>query len=602
MPTGSRSRPSSPSPARRASTPSAARRRGRPSPSRRNSSLPTRGGRRIYDIGQNIAGYVRLDVAGDLPAGASFRLRHAERLDTDGSLYVANLRAAVATDVFVARGGRPESFKPHFTFHGFQYVELTLPPEIAPERVTLTAIAVHSDLPITGTFACGHPMLDRLASNLAWSQRGNFLSVPTDCPQRDERLGWTADAQVFWRTAGYNMDVSAFFAKWMEDIADAQLPDGAFTDIAPSKPLNPYRQHAQPGAPGWGDGAIIMAWEHYLRYGDRDLPERHYPRFVAWMEHIARANPDRLRRAAVYNNYGDWLSVGPESDRTVVATAYWIRIADLMARLADVLSRRTDADRYTALAARLRAAFHAAFVAGDGTIRGDTQTAYLLALDFDILPPELRPSAAAHLRRRIADAGGHLQTGFLGVRHLCPVLADIGDADGAYDLLLAETYPSWGFSIRHGATTIWERWDGWTPERGFQSPNMNSFNHYAYGSVGEFLYARVAGIDWDEDAPGFRAIRFRPLFDARIGWCRASYRSPTGLVESAWTIDGRDVRWTITVPANCTGRVALPANACAVTLDGQPPPEPRDFAVDSGTTEISVRLDATEDTPGKTPA
>jgi alpha-L-rhamnosidase len=336
-----------------------------------------------------------------------------------------------------------------------------------------------------------------------------------------------------------------------------------------------------------------MPWQHYLRYGDRELLERHYPAFVAWMEHIGRANPDFIRRNAVYNNYGDWLSVGPESDRAVVATAYWVLIADVMAKIAGVLGRRSEAARYRALAARIRAAFCAAFVGADGTIRGDTQTAYLLALDFDVLPVERRGAAAAHLRRRIDEAGGHLQTGFLGVRHLCPVLADIGDVDGAYRLLLNETYPSWGFSIRHGATTIWERWDGWTPERGFQSANMNSFNHYAYGAVGEWIFARVAGIDWDEAAPGFRSIRFRPLFDARIGWCRAGYRGPTGLVESDWRIDGDAVHWAVSVPANCVGTVELPYPAGAIAVDGrglEGVGASTRFAVESGRTEITVGL------------
>ena len=558
------------------------------------------GGTLIYDVGQNLAGYMRLDIAGPVEDGWTFTLRHGERLDDDGSLYVTNLRAAVSTDVFVAKAGHSASFKPHFTFHGFQYVELTPPPGVDPARITLTAIALHNDLPVTGEFACGDGLVDQLAANIMWSQRGNFLSVPTDCPQRDERLGWTADAQVFWRTAGYNMDVSAFLAKWMTDITDAQLPDGAFTDIAPSRTLNPYMLHAQPGAPGWGDGAVIMPWQHYLRYGDAGLLAATWPALVRWMDHISGANPDRIRRHAVYNNYGDWLSVGPESNRAVVATAYWIFIADIMAKIADVLGKRGEGEGYRALGGELRAAFGKAFVAADGTIVGDTQTAYLLALDFDVLPPEQRQAAAKHLQRRIADADGHLQTGFLGVKHLCPVLADIGAVDAAYRLLLNDTYPSWGFSIRQGATTIWERWDGWTPERGFQSPNMNSFNHYAYGSVGEWLYARVAGIDWDEAAPGYRSIRFRPLFDRRIGWCRAAYDAPTGRVASTWEMDGSEVRWRVSVPANCAGVVELPYAADRISVEGAGPDaeaitmpgfaEACRFALPSGDSAITIRL------------
>ena len=525
-------------------------------------------GELIYDAGQNLAGWVRLEVSAR--PGDRFVLRHAEMLDPDGALYVANLRSALATDTFVAGGAGREVFEPHFTFHGFRYVGITAPADVDPATIDVTAVALYSDTPLTGQFECGDAMVNQLASNILWSQRGNFLSVPTDCPQRDERLGWTADAQVFVRTAGFNMDVAAFFTKWMVDVEDGQLADGAFTDIAPTKPLNPYRLTAQPGAPGWGDGGIIIPWEIYVRYGDRAILSRHYAAMTRWMDYIERHNPDLVRRNAVHNNYGDWLSVGPASDRALVATAYWIHITDLMARIATVLGRQDDAARYADLLQRQRAVFAATFVAADGRLTGDTQTAYLLALDFGALSGEARAAAARHLVRKIDEAGGHLQTGFLGVRHLCPVLSDIGAVDRAYQLLLNDTYPSWGFSIRQGATTIWERWDGWTPEQGFQSPNMNSFNHYAYGSVGEWIFARVAGIDTDEAAPGFRSIRFRPLFDPRIGWCKAAYQAHVGSISSAWEMDGAEVRWRIVVPANCTGRIEVAGAANAVRVDGVP--------------------------------
>ncbi|MGR3663044.1 MAG: family 78 glycoside hydrolase catalytic domain [Paracoccaceae bacterium] len=528
----------------------------------------TNSGTLIYDLGQNLAGYVRLEVTA--PAGAKFTLRHAEILDDDGTVYTKNLRYAVCVDHYVAKGQGREVFKPRFTFHGFRYVELTLPEGIDPGTISLTGIAIQTDTPVTGTLETGNAMVNQLISNIGWSQRGNFLSVPTDCPQRDERLGWSADAQVFWRTAGYNMDVSAFLAKWFEDIVDAQLPDGAFTDIAPSRPLNSYRQTAQPGAPGWGDAPVILAWQQYLRYGDRGMIRDHYRALKRWMAHIGENNPDFIRTHSVYNNYGDWLSVGPVSDRTVVATAYWVHVADIMAKIANALDETKNANTYEILAANIRSAFENAFVDADGKITGDTQTAYLLALDFNILPPDLHDKAAGHLRARLDDADGHLQTGFLGVKHLCPVLSDIGASEYAYRLLLNTTYPSWGFSIAHGATTIWERWDGWTPESGFQSAAMNSFNHYAYGSVGEWLYARMAGIDWDEDDPGFRTIRFRPLFNKDIGWVKAKYQATTGEISSDWQMSGDDVTWTISIPPNCKGKITLPAPANKCTLDGQP--------------------------------
>ena len=528
----------------------------------------SRSGGWIYDFGQNIAGYVELVLTAE--AGSRFMLRHAERLDTDGELYTANLRHAVSIDHYIARGEGMEVFKPHFTFHGFQYAELTLPEGVAPDSVKATAIAIWSDLTETGSIETGNALVNQLVSNIMWSQRDNFLSVPTDCPQRDERLGWSADAQVFWRTAGFNMDVAGFFAKWCDDILDAQLPNGAFTDIAPSRPLNPYRQSAQPGAPGWGDAPVILCWQHYLRYADRDLLAAAYPALQRWMRHIAEANPDFVRVNAVYNNYGDWLNVGPASDRTMVATAYWAHVADLMAKIADVLGQTEDQRAYAQTGVAIRQVFNARFVDADARILSDTQTAYLLALDFDLLPEALRSRALAHLVEKLDAADGHLQTGFLGVKHLCRVLADNGRADYAFRLLLNDTYPSWGFSIRQGATTIWERWDGWTEERGFQSANMNSFNHYAYGSVGEWLYARLAGIDWDEARPGFRAIRLRPLFDARIGHVAARYQAPTGTIESRWQVNDGTVEWSFVLPPNCDGTVELPFPPSAIRLDGQP--------------------------------
>lgn len=515
-------------------------------------------GAAIFDLGQNIAGYVRLEVAAK--PGERFVLRHAEILDRDGELYTANLRHAVATDIFIAAGRGREIFKPRFTFHGFRYVELDLPKDLDIGDVTLTGIAIHTDAPISGVIETGHALVNQLLSNIMWSQRGNFLSVPTDCPQRDERYGWTADAQVFWRTAGFTMDVAAFLSKWMLDIEDGQSPDGAFPDVAPTKPLNPYRLTPQPGAPGWGDAPIIMAWQHYLRYGDRDLLDRYYPAFERWMQHIGSANPNGIRRNAVYNNYGDWLSVGPPSDRTVVATAYWIHIANVMEKIAAALGRDQDAARYRQLAARLRLAFDAEFVDQDGVIVSDTQTVYLLALDFGVLVPSKVPAAVRHLIEKIHAAAGHLQTGFLGVRHLCPVLSANGADDLALRLLLNETYPSWGFSIRQGATTIWERWDGWTEERGFQSPNMNSFNHYAYGAVGEWIWSRIAGIDWDENGPGFTRVLLRPLFDPRLGSCKATYQAQTGIFQSDWAYESDSVIWNVQIPPNCMGRIVLPSN------------------------------------------
>ncbi|WP_068246802.1 alpha-L-rhamnosidase [Tritonibacter horizontis] len=534
-------------------------------------------GERIFDFGQNLAGYVSLLV--DAPRGTKIHLRHAERLDGDGNLYTDNLRYAVSEDIYICKGKGPERFTPRFTFHGFQYVGYrSNTPEA--QLLEITAVAIQSDLPISGEIETGSKLVNKLISNIFWSQRSNFLSVPTDCPQRDERYGWSADAQVFWRTAGYFMDISAFTEKWLLDMVDGQSEAGVFPDVAPTKPLNPYRLTPQPGAPAWGDAPVILCRDHWLRYGDAGLIRRMWAPLCAWMDYIARENPDGIRTQAVHNNYGDWLSIGPNTDRALIATAYWIHLADLMALLAPVAGQ--DPAPWLALARRLRRGFVARFWQGD-RLSGDTQTAYLLALDFSLLPPEHLARAAARLDALFTAADGHLQTGFLGVRHLAPVVCDWLSPQRAVDLLLKESYPSWGFSIQQGATTIWERWDGWTPDKGFQSTAMNSFNHYAYGAVGEWIWARLAGIDWSALGPGYRRLSLRPVFDRRIAPLRASYRAASGPIRSAWRFEEETVIWEIDLPPGTSGDVQLP--------EGWHWKGRRTFAVNAG--PHVLKLDAT---------
>jgi len=527
----------------------------------------TADGKLIYDVGQNLAGHCRLEFSA--PRDAVFVLRHGEALEPTGELYTANLRWALATETCIAKGGR-QVYEPRFTFHGFRYVEVTVPDGIGPDDIGLTAIAVHSDMPVTGSFECGSEMLNQLQSNIVWTQRSNFLSVPTDCPQRDERMGWLGDAQVFFNTAAFNMDGAAFFTKWLLDVADAQTPEGSYTDVAPSAVYTRFLPNPARGAPGWGDGGIIMPWHMYERYGDLDLLHAHYAGMTRWIDLIERQNPRGVRENGLNSNWGDWLCLGNFTPKTVVATAYWAYQAQLMERTATLLGKREDAARFAAMYRDVRAAFRKEFVDADARIAGDTQTAYLFALDFGLLEPAERPKAVAHLKRAIAVAGGHIQTGIHGIAHICPSLADNGETDAAYELLLKETYPSWGFSIRNGATTIWERWDGWTPERGFQSVNMNSLNHYALGAVGEFMYARVAGLDIAEDGLAARRYRLRPLPSPALGWCRASHRGHLGEASSEWRCEGKTATWQVTIPPNCTGAVELPAGFAAVTLDGQP--------------------------------
>ncbi len=518
----------------------------------RSVTEPERG-RYVFDLGRNMVGWVRLKVEGE--AGTEITLRHAEVLNPDGTIYTTNLRSARATDHYVLKGEGEEIFEPRFTFHGFRYVEVTGYPG-EPPLGAITGRVVHSATPPSGSFECSNLLVNELQENIVWGQRGNFLSVPTDCPQRDERLGWMGDAQVFVRTASFNMDVAAFFEKWMADVEDAQSPDGAFPDVAPllrGSGLIDLRW----GAPAWGDAGVIVPWTIYRTYDDARIVERHYDAMARWMEYLYRANPDLIRKNGLGNNYGDWLS--PKGDRTpkdLLATAYWAYDAKLMAEMAGATGRHEDARDYGDLNDRIIAAFNETYVYPDGRIEGDTQTCYLLALHMGLLPEEPRSAAAEHLVRTIEREDWHLSTGFVGVGYLCPVLTEAGFTDVAYRLLENETYPSWGYTVKNGATTIWERWDGWTEENGFQSPNMNSFNHYSLGSVGEWLYRYVAGIDLG--SPGYGRIVIRPRPGGSLTHARAEYDSVRGRISSFWRIEGDRFVLEALVPPNINATVYVP--------------------------------------------
>jgi alpha-L-rhamnosidase len=516
----------------------------------------------VFDLGQNMVGFVRLAVQG--PAGATVRLRHAEMLKPDGSLYTTNLRAARATDSYTLRGGGLETWQPLFTFHGFRYVELTGFPG-TPGKDALTGVVISSDTPVTGSFSTSNPLVNQLQRNIVWGQRGNYLDVPTDCPQRDERLGWMGDAQVFARTACFNAQVAPFLTKWLRDVRDAQSPAGSFPDYAPDVNPNPV------GAPAWADAGLIVPWQVYRCYGDTRVLEEHYEaarRFVAF---VREGNPTLVWRQRSGNNYGDWLNIEADAPRQVLATAYFAHSARLLSQMAAVLGKTDEAQAHEALFHAIREAFNREFVKPDGRIEGDTQTVYLLALRFSLLPEDKRPLAARRLVEDIALRGTHLSTGFLGVSQINPVLTDIGRLDLAYALLLNETFPSWGYSIRHGATTIWERWDGWTAEKGFQDPGMNSFNHYSLGSVGEWMYAVVAGIDLDPERPGYKRFLLRPRPGGGLTHAKAELRSLYGPIRSEWSIEGERIRYSIEVPPNTSATVHVPTgDPASVVESGRP--------------------------------
>jgi alpha-L-rhamnosidase len=507
----------------------------------------------IVDFGQNLVGHARIFVRG--LAGDIITIRHAETTNSDGLLYTENLRTALATDKFTLAGG-PETLEPHFTFHGFRYIEITGYPGKLNAR-DLRAIVVGSANPPVGTFESSNPDLNRLYQNIVWSQRGNFLSVPTDCPQRDERLGWMGDAQVFAPTAARNADVSAFFTKWMVDVNDGQSINGDFADVSPrvSRP--------QPAMPVWGDAGVIIPWVMYETYGDKAFLAENYPFMVRWVDFSARRSRDLILSGGV----GDHLAP-VRTPTEVVDTAYFANSAHLVAEAARLLGKADDAAKYDQLFHNITDAFNQNFVSTNGVIQGDTQTGYILALQFGLLPENLRAVAAQRLADNVAKHG-HVTGGFVGNGLICPTLTQIGRSDLAWQLVLTNTYPSWLFSVKNGATTIWERWDGWTPEHGFQASSMNSFNHYSLGSVGAWLYSGAAGIQPDDASPGYKHFFLATQFTSRLSYLKATFDSPYGVIASGWRIDKDQVIYDVTIPPNSSATLTLQVPPQQIRQSGQ---------------------------------
>ena len=514
-------------------------------------------GVRVYDLGQNMVGWARLRVRAE--AGAEIKLRFAEMLDAEGNLFTANLRAAKATATYIAKGEGVEEWEPRFTYFGFRYVELSGVDE--PLDDAIVGVVVHTDLPRTGGFKCSDPLLNQLFSNALWSQKGNFLELPTDCPQRDERAGWTGDAQVFAPTALYNMDAGAFYRQWLFSVRDGLRdgPGGGYPDVAPFTGFG----H---GSAGWAEAGVIIPWTVWLHTGDRRVLEENLPAIQHALELMAAESPDGIRRSR--QAWGDWLSPGYPLRQAppryeLIATAFFAHAADLAARIADALDRPELAASNRALHDKVRAAFQREYIDADGRVADDVQTSYLLALAFDLVPAELRPRVAEHLARTVVEKDNHLATGFLGTPLLTPTLTDIGRADLAYAVLQQTTFPGWLFPVKNGATTIWERWDSWTPEEGFNKDGMNSFNHYAYGSVVAWLYDTVAGIGPLAGAPGWK--RFR------VAHAAASLGTPYGVAASSWRIENGSMRLSVRIPAGTRAEIVLPAgDLAAITLDGAP--------------------------------
>lgn len=562
-------------------------------PIRKLDELPARKvtepkpGKLTFDLGQNMVGWIRLKVKGE--PGTKLMLRYAEMLNPDGTVYTANLRNAKATDTYTLRGGGEETWEPHFTFHGFRYVEISgYPGKLGPEAVT--GIVVHSDTPRAGHWECSDEKLNQLYHNIVWGQWGNFLSVPTDCPQRDERLGWMGDAQVFCRTATYNADVASFFTKWLLDVSDAQSPTGAYTDVSP-------RACCGEGTAAWADAGVICPWTMYQAYDDKRLVERQYESMAKYIDYLKEHSKDLIRPA---EGYGDWLSIGADTPKDVLATGYFAYSTHLLAKTARAIGKEDDAKKYDQLFDDIKAAFNKAFVSEDAHIKGNTQTGYLIALKFNLLPKDKQAKAAQYLVDDIKAKNMHVSTGFVGVSYMLPMLTKFGHVDIAYQLLEQDTFPSWLFSVKHGATTIWERWDGWTPEKGFQDPSMNSFNHYSLGSCGQWMYSTIAGIDTDPQHPGYSHILIHPRPTASPTMCKASYDSIHGPIETEWHRDEHAYKLKVTIPANTTASVFIDGAKDQITEGGKPADqadgvkferaegETQVFTVGSGTYEFAV--------------
>src|SRR5215469_10770898 len=515
----------------------------------------------VFDMGQNMVGWVALKAHG--PAGTAIRLRFAEILNPDGTIYRKNLRNADATDLFVLRGEGEETFRPHFTFHGFRYVEVTgYPGTPTLDAIKGEVVSSVSGLP-TATLNTSSDLVNRMWSIGIWGQRGNFLSIPTDCPQRDERLGWMGDAGVFWRTGSYNFDIEPFSHKFMHDVVDAQTAKGEFTNVSPDV-LRPFGSQC---APGWGDAGVIVPWTTWMQYGDTAIIRDNWDAMERWMNFIRDANPDYLRKKGVGPNFADWLAPDEHTNKDLLATAYWALIANMMSEMAHATGKEAEAKRYVELLADIRKAYQKAYVHKDGTVEGGTQTTYVVTLYTKLAPPALESAMVSNLAKDIESRNWPVSTGFLGTPFLLFTLANHGRADVAYRLLLNETYPSWGYMLSKGATTWWERWNGDTGD-----PAMNSYNHYAFGSVIAWVYRYAAGIDTTTAAPGFKEIVVYPHLDSQMPSARAEYESVYGKIVSDWKgTPSRPFSLRLTIPANTTAKVYLPrAGGGHVTEGGKP--------------------------------
>ncbi|MBE7037836.1 MAG: alpha-L-rhamnosidase [Ruminococcaceae bacterium] len=502
--------------------------------------LRERNGAFLYDVTQNISGVLRCVFKGE--EGTEIVIKHGELL-SEGELYTENLRKAEATDTYILSGKGEETFRPLFTFHGFQYAEITVNGNA--EIVDVTAEAMYTDLLQTGEFECDDQIATKAWQNALWGQRDNFLNVPTDCPQRDERLGWTGDAQVFCLSAMYNMNCKKFFEKYLADVRDAQLGNGVITAVAPVPPVGSYAYTGYDASAGWSEAIGEIPYQHYKMYGEKRVIRDNLPALKKLLDYYETESPEYTRPAA--GRYGDWLCLGNPTSFRVVSTMYYARAAFLAAELCRFIGDFEEG-YYRTLYENIKTAFRKKFITDDGKIVSDTQSAYVIAYSFGLIDIE---EARENLVRKFEkDDDGKLTTGFLGIRFLLPTLCDIGRGDIAYHLITNKEYPGWGYSIVNGATTIWEHWDSYTEENGIKE-GMNSFNHYSLGSCTEWMYEYCLGIKPDIEAPGFKKVKFAPVFDltGKINKASGHYDTDHGRISVEWAKEGENFIYKVTCPA-----------------------------------------------------
>ena len=533
-------------------------------------------GRFVFDMGQNMVGWAKIKVPSD--DGRTYKIGFSEMLNKDGTPYTCAYRSCQSEDFYTSAGGSLyDTWEPKFTYHGFRYVEISgFDKNVNPTLDWVQGIVLYNDMQMSGSFFCDKPLVNKLQSCIQWSQKGNFFSIPTDCPQRNERLGWTCDAQVFCPTAAFNMNILGFFSKWALDLADSADEEGRIAQVAP----NCIARKDEMACAAWADAMVICPWEMYMAYGDEKILRKNYQAMKNWVDFMKKESTNLIRPNY---GYGDWLQPSftkrtnvkdnrrGATPHPLIGTAYFIRSTDIMAKIAKILGNESDEKYFLNLAKDIRDSYNNTFVKLDGTVKSDTQTAYLLTLAFDCAPESLRKKIFENFLKTLEKTNYHLDTGFLGTPLLDPVLSRFGRTDLAYRLINNTTYPSWLYPVTQGATTMWERWNSYSHKDGFGSVMMNSFNHYGYGAVGQWLYRTVAGIWYDENQAGYKNILFEPKPAGNFNFAGATHETPYGTATSSWKISDGVMEWTVVIPPNSTGTLTFPTNKPkTIRVNGMP--------------------------------